>query len=161
MRTRGKKERGKKKNRDAGKKVPEGRVEKYSCKLKHKETQRVQLGWSQRRKKRKIERWWRGKEVEVESQGRSERSETFGGYVCISMVLSTRSGGYYLPAEKGKREETGGTTRRPVSQSVSQSVSQAWRQAWGWIYTLRSGNHNLTLGNSKGTIGSLRVEGKV
>lgn len=61
LRTRGEKEKGKEKKRerknwDAGKTVPEGRVEKFSRKPRHKETQRVQLGWSQRRRKKKEDR---------------------------------------------------------------------------------------------------------
>lgn len=59
--------------------------------------------------------------------------------------------------ENVKRGDEGETARRPVRQSVS----QAWRQTWGWIYTLRPGTRNLTLGNRKGTIGSLRMEWKV
>lgn len=112
---------------------------------KHKEWSWESAREGEEQQERKTERWWRGK-GEVE---KAESALTFGGYVCISMGAVW---GVVVIIYRWQR--WGG-------QPGGQSVSQSWRQAWGWIYTLRSGNCNLTLGNRKRTIGSLRMEGKV
>lgn len=103
-----------------------------------------------------MESWGGGSERGGRGASSKKSLVTFGGgrggCVCISKEFVWVSGGYYLLTERGDEGETRG---------LSQSVSQAWRQAWGWIYSLRSWNRHPALGDRMGTIGSLRMEGKV
>lgn len=106
--------------------------------------------WREREKQKKeeTERWWRGKGEVEKARGRGTAAVTFGG---DSSAYQWSLWWLLSIDREGKA----------ASQPGGPSVSQARRQAWGWIYTLRSRNRNLALGNRKRTIGSLRMEGKV